>query len=660
MIRRKSFCIQPQKAIIKALYLVIPVLSFSLMMSTNSFGQVQIKSEEATVEPKSEKNISESKSTVITNNGDFFPAGTVWLNTDYPLSFGTLSKKIAVIVVSDINCLQCKQNISELQDALQPNAAFQLIQIIKANPGQSLSRQFLLQYIQQNAFNHPIGVVPDFSGFTSAVVNELPYFFTYEQSSTPSFSGGGIRGLEMLYSKIDEIKKDKQLISSCYFNQIKPSIENHWWADPFIETPTYLAADDGQGLLYVNDAAHNRIVAFDGAGNCVKIIGNLLPGFKDDYLQQSRFDHAGGMVFFRDKLYIADTYNHRLRQVDFSSERVSSLVGNGQITYDPATTINTSREPLGLPTDTEVWDNKLFVVSGTTNQIFEVDVKSGVANLFVSLPASGSVSLMRISALNLAASSKYLYVVMSDGTLWRVDKKKKVTRVAADSDWKISAVVEWKGQLYGCDAEKSVIGLLEKDQWTIVAGSGIKGDLNGDALSATFNRPTDMVVYNSELYICDNQNHLIRRLTAPKSGKVKNFNLVPSRELMGETAAHTYGEMVVMDTLFVSTTRSNIHVIIDFGGYELVPDGRNEIDMDERMTGVIINDFDVTSDGFNFEISSEFNQTDLYMELYLTVTDPQHPGVFLAKRAYLVYPVELREDAPAQQEILYGVNLLPY
>lgn len=160
--------------------------------------------------------------------------------------------------------------------------------------------------------------------------------------------------------------------------------------------------------------------------------------------------------------------------------------------------------------------------------------------------------------------------------------------------------------------------------------------------------------------ICDNQNHLIRRLSSPKMGKVKNFNLVPSRELMGETAAHTYGEMVVMDTLFVGDKRSQVRVMLDLGGYELVPDGRNEIDMDERMTGVIIEDFNVTTDGFNFEISSVFNQTDLYMEMYLTLSDPQHPGVFLVKRAYLVYPVEPKEDAPAQQEILYGVNLLPY
>ena len=645
---------------------MLPMICLLMMFSFVTIGQGETQpADNEKVKELNDKNEGKLKE----NNGgqdgsfsvgDVFPQGTVWLNTEYPLTFSSISRKIAVVVVTDINCLQCKQNVSELQEALQPNAAFQLIQIIKVNPSQTLSRQFLLQYIQQNAFTHPIGVVPDLSGFTSTVVNELPYFFTYEQSSTPSFAGGGIRGLEILYSKIEEIKNNKELISSCYFNQIKPNIENHWWADPFIETPTHIAIDDAQGLLFVNDAAHNRIVALDGAGNCVKIIGNLLPGFKDDYLQQSRFDHAGGMVFFKDKLYVADTYNHRLRQVDFSSERVSTLVGNGQLTYDQASVINTSRQPLGLPTDTEVWDNKLFVVSGATNQIFEVDVKSGEAELFVTIPASVKNSMMRVSATNLAASVKHLFVVMSDGTLWKIDHKKKITLVAETSDWKISAVAEWKGQMYACDSEKSVIGVLEKDSWKVIAGSGIKGDLNGEAETSSFNRPTDLVVYNSELIVCDNQNHLLRRLSSPKSGKVKNFNLIPSRELMGETAAHTFGEMVVMDTLFVGSKQSSIHVILDLGGFELVPDGRNEIDMDERITGVIIQDFIVTNDGFSFEISSVFQETDLYMEIYLTLSDPEHPGVFLIKRAYLVYPVFLTDDALQQQEILYSVNLLPY
>lgn len=590
---------------------------------------------------------------------DYFPAGTVWLNTDYPVSFGTLANKISVFVVSDIHCLQCNQNIAELQELLLPHAAFQLVQIIAANPAEPLSRQFLLKYIQQNAINHPIGVVPDYSGFVNSSINQLPFFMVYEKTAIPSATGGGVSGFDLIKSKIEELKQNSELISSCYFNQIKPAIEYRSWADPFIETPTYIAAGE-LGMVYVNDVAHNRIVGLDGAGNCAKIIGNLLPGFKDDYLQQSRFEHAGGMTYFKGKLYIADTYNHRLRQVDFDTERVSTLVGNGQPHYDETTSVNTSREPLGLPTDCESWNGELYVVSGATNQIFSVDVKSGVSALFATVKVNKPNERMRISALNLAATDKFLYVVMSDGSVYKLDKKGKIAEVAPQSDWKISAVAEWKGVLYGCDNRKSVIGALDKNEWKVIAGTGTIGDLNGDAMMASFNHPFDMAVVNGELLVSDNQNHLIRRISSQKSLRVKNFNLIPSRELMGETAAHTYGEMVVMDTIYASPKAENIHVLLDLGGYEIVPDGRNEIDMDERMTGASISDFVVTNDSFNFSISSVFQQTDLYMELYLTLTDPAHPGVFLVKRSYLVYPVVQSEEQKPGQELLYSVNILPY
>ena len=92
------------------------------------------------------------------------------------------------------------------------------------------------------------------------------------------------------------------------------------------------------------------------------------------------------MVHANGNLYIADTYNNRIRVIDMTSEQVSSLVGSGYITWKKVKAIDARFEPLGLPTDVAVLGNMLYVLSASTNQLFEVDMKDGAARLVCDFP----------------------------------------------------------------------------------------------------------------------------------------------------------------------------------------------------------------------------------------------------------------------------------
>lgn len=94
--------------------------------------------------------------------------------------------------------------------------------------------------------------------------------------------------------------------------------------------PTGLSVD-GQGNLYIADTGNNRIRKVERAGNTITTTaGTGAPGFGGDgaHPRLARL-HApfGVSATSSGSLYIADTYNHRIRYV--SGESIRTVAGNG-------------------------------------------------------------------------------------------------------------------------------------------------------------------------------------------------------------------------------------------------------------------------------------------------------------------------------------------
>src|SRR5215203_6161811 len=91
-------------------------------------------------------------------------------------------------------------------------------------------------------------------------------------------------------------------------------------------------ATDGK-TLYVADSESNIIRAIDIAGGKVETLvgGDLFEfGDVDGSGDDVRLQHPLGLVAFGDKVLIADTYNHKIKQLDPKRESVMSLFGTGK------------------------------------------------------------------------------------------------------------------------------------------------------------------------------------------------------------------------------------------------------------------------------------------------------------------------------------------
>ena len=75
------------------------------------------------------------------------------------------------------------------------------------------------------------------------------------------------------------------------------------------------------GKLYVADTYNSKIKVIDpGKRSCATFLGE--PG---GWLQGRTFDEPGGLSFAGDKLYVADTNAHRIRVVDMKTRAVTTL-----------------------------------------------------------------------------------------------------------------------------------------------------------------------------------------------------------------------------------------------------------------------------------------------------------------------------------------------
>ena len=126
--------------------------------------------------------------------------------------------------------------------------------------------------------------------------------------------------------------------------------------------------------LYVADSESNIIRAIDIVGGKVETLvgGDLFEfGDEDGSGDDVRLQHPLGLVTLGDKLLIADTYNHKIKQLDPKKETVSTLFGTGK----PGQTDGTAPsfyEPGGLT----IANDKLYVADTNNHAIRVVDLKT--------------------------------------------------------------------------------------------------------------------------------------------------------------------------------------------------------------------------------------------------------------------------------------------
>jgi hypothetical protein len=246
--------------------------------------------------------------------------------------------------------------------------------------------------------------------------------------------------------------------------------------------PTGIVAgitQDGVTYLYVADTGNNAIKQVNvSTGATVLLAGSGAPGDDDGFGTSATFDHPTGITLVGANLYVSDMLNNQIRQISLLTGQVTTLAGTGDSGYTDGVA-NTAMffEPMGLTSD----GTNLYVADAGNNVIREVNIVTGTVSTLAGSGTAGSVD-----AIGNLASFWYPEGVTTDGTfVYVTDTQNNTIREVTIVD---GAVI------------------------TLAGVAGTTGWTDGDEASAVMNQPTSVTTDGISLYFTDTGNEVIRRV----------------------------------------------------------------------------------------------------------------------------------------------------
>jgi DNA-binding beta-propeller fold protein YncE len=269
-------------------------------------------------------------------------------------------------------------------------------------------------------------------------------------------------------------------------------------ASASFSTPSGLAIDQ-DGNVYVADTGNNRIRKITPEGSVSTVAGSGAAGSRDGSAREAQFDAPLGVaVDTHGNVYVADTYNDRIRLVSSAGE-VKTLAGAGAPGYADG---DAGSARFDTPCGVAVMPSGVIVVADTGNDRLRRVTPAGQVTT-VYLKAQDQTPVELSSPLGLAATrDNYLYVTEQDrGRVWQI---------APD------------------------------DTARLVAGAG-SGFADGGGQSARFNQPAGIAVDRAgSLYVADAANYIVRKIApADQSSTTANDGATGANENRLRGAAAT-------------------------------------------------------------------------------------------------------------------------
>lgn len=234
---------------------------------------------------------------------------------------------------------------------------------------------------------------------------------------------------------------------------------------------------DAKGTIYFTDFATHTIYQISPTGEVRFLAGTGQPGSLDgDTITATFFGPAGIVADRQGNLYVADTYNQRIRKID-TQGKVSTYAGSsGGFKDSPNPLLAQFSYPTGLVMDAS---GNLYVADRYNYRIRKISTQ-GEVTTFAGMGWAGA----------------------QDGTA-----------SAATFNQPVALAFDTQGQLVIADAANHRIRLIDKQNNVITLAGSTQGLLDGRGTGAKFSSPWDITLGpDGFLYVVDQGNHKIRKI----------------------------------------------------------------------------------------------------------------------------------------------------
>ena len=245
-----------------------------------------------------------------------------------------------------------------------------------------------------------------------------------------------------------------------------------------------MLADEASDRLFIADSNHNRIVVTDLRGKAIAVIGSGEQGLRDGGFDAAQFYDPQGMALKGDTLYVADTKNHALREIDLANQSVKTIAGTGEKARMFGKGGNARFVQLASPWDVVLDGDSLYIAMAGVHQLWRYDLNTQEA-----MPFAGNGRERII-----------------DGTLSNAELAQPSGIVRRRRETVLHRQRDQRGTVSGLkrkrDMSETIVGLHLFEF----------GDVDGIGDEVRLQHPIGIELHDGVLYIADTYNNKIKRI----------------------------------------------------------------------------------------------------------------------------------------------------
>jgi thiol-disulfide isomerase/thioredoxin len=460
-----------------------------------------------------------------------------WLNTDKPLSLTALKGKVVLLDFWTYGCINCMHIIPDLKklEKKYPNELV-VIGVHSAKFENEKDTENIRRIILRYEIEHPIVNDADFAIWRSYSVNAWPTRYLIDPAGYVIGRLSGEGGYEAIDRLIGETIADFRKRGELNEAPLKLALERAKVGDLPLAFPGKILADEKNQRLFIADSDHNRIVVAKLDGTLIDTIGTGVHGADDGSFDRATFFRPQGMALNGDTLYVADTENHLIREVDLKSKTVKTIAGTGSQSHEYGESGPARSIALNSPWDLQLAGRSLYIAMAGPHQIWQLDLDRQRVSIF-----AGSGQEARLDGPIEQAGFAQPSALVTDGKT-----------------------------LYVSDAEANIIRAIDLgprgEVRTLVGGDLFEfGDVDGVGDDVRLQHPLGLARWNDKLLIADTYNHKIKVLD-PATRSVKSFAGVgkPGQADGAKPSFYEPGGLSIAgDKLYVADTNNHAIRVVD-------------------------------------------------------------------------------------------------
>jgi sugar lactone lactonase YvrE len=333
---------------------------------------------------------------------------------------------------------------------------------------------------------------------------------------------------------------------------------------------------DASGNLFVSDYINHKIRKITPSGVVTTFAGSGTAGSTDGTGTAASFRNPAGLAIdAAGNILVADYYNHKIRKISPSGV-VTTIAGTGSSgAIDGSSSLATFQNPGAVCSDA---NGNIFIVDVGNNKIRKIN-SSGIVSTFAGDGTSGSTDGNGNTArfyiprgITIDVSGNLFVGDYGNNKIRKITPAGVVSTLAGSGTQGVSdgtgnaasfynpsgLTVDQSGNIFVCDEVSNRIRkVTSQGVVTTIAGSptGSLGGTDGVGSTARFRIPTEITIFNSNLFIADQSNHKIRKITPIPEIKISQG----ATELVSGLGSYNFGNVnALSSSSAVSFTIENV------------------------------------------------------------------------------------------------------